>query len=147
MTTTTLTPAHAVSDMDALLDTLELVDVYGGWLYQNPRSLADLAELRTAAGFFNARIRVGARVYPTAANTWLSLDVCGPDAEIQWMEVRSEILDAFIEQMVELGLHKDLVIDRIIKLAYEHPIAKKTIALVDRQQERIDAARRKLLAA
>ena len=144
MATTTLNSPH---DPDALLDTLELVDVYGGRLYHNPRSLADLAELGTAAGFFNTRITVGGKVYPAATDTWLSLEVSGPDADIQWMEAPSDILDAFVARMEELGLHEDMVIDRIIDLAHQHPAAQKMIARVERQQVRIDAARRKLRAA
>jgi hypothetical protein len=146
---TTCTPAHpapaaSALDPDALLATLALVDVYGGWLYHNPRSLAELADLRTAAGFFNVRVRIGEEIYPASTNTWLSLELCGPGAEIQWMEAPSDILDAFVAQMAELGLHEDTVIDRIIDLAYQHPIAQKMIVRVERQQLRIDAARRKL---
>ena len=58
MTNTTVKSSH---DPDALLDTLQLVDVYGGRLSHNPRSLAALAELGTAAGFFNTRITYTAR--------------------------------------------------------------------------------------
>ena len=147
LTTTDQVPEASALDPDALLDTLELIDVYGGWLYHDHRSLADLAELRTAGGFFNVRIRVDGKVYPTATNTWLSLEVCGPDAEIQWMEAPSDILDAFVAQMAGLGLHEDMVIDRIIDLAYQQPIAQKMIVRVERQQLRIAAARRKLRLA
>ena len=144
MTTTTVNSPH---DPDALLDTLELVEVYGGRLCQTPRSLADLAELGTAAGFFNTRIKVGGNVYPAAPDTWLSLEVSGPEAEIQWMEAPSDILDTFIERMEELELSEEMVIDRIIRLAHNFPTAKKVIALVERQQARIDTARRKLRVA
>lgn len=144
MTISTINSPH---DPDALLKTLELVDVYGDRLYHNPQSLTDLAELGTAGGFFNTRVKVGGKVYPVSNDTWLSLEVSGPDADIQWMEAPSDILDTFIEQMKKLGLPEEMVIDRIIQLAYNSPTAKKLIALVGQQQDRIDAARRKLRAA
>lgn len=142
----TITPTVPEYNIDPgeLLETLELAAAEPGPLYQNPRSIAALAEIDEASGFVNIRIRLSGKVYPPDAVLSLDAVHVSGSVELRWIDGLSNVHDEFVEQMDGLGLDPYEVIDEIIRLAHQTPAAQLMISRVEQQQRRIDAARRKL---